>query len=204
MAVKHWALATEDALSESVGSRLLAELPGSVQVWPVLRRGGRGYLRTRMSSWRQMAHRQGVLVLTDLDLIDCPPTLLRDWLAGQGAPPGLLLRIAVRTIESWILADHEAMRRLLGPKVALPPYPDELRNPKQQLLELAQRAPRDVRMDLVKRAGAIASQGIGYNARLADWVASTWSPARAAERSPSLRRTRVRLREQAARLALRS
>ena len=109
------------------------------------------------------------------------------------------MRIAVRTIESWVLADHEAMRQLIGPKVALPACPDDLRNPKQHLLKLAQHARRDVRMDLVKQAGAIASQGIGYNARLADWVASTWSPERAAERSPSLRGTRVRLREQGAR-----
>jgi hypothetical protein len=199
MAVKYWALATEDALSEAVGRRLLAELPGEVEISHALRKGGRGYLRMRMSSWRQMAQRQAVLVLTDLDLIDCPPTLLRDWLAGQGAPAGLLMRIAVRTIESWVLADHEAMRQLIGPKVALPACPDDLRNPKQHLLKLAQHARRDVRMDLVKQAGAVASQGIGYNARLADWVASTWSPERAAERSPSLRRTRVRLREQGAR-----
>jgi hypothetical protein len=195
MAVKYWALATEDALSESVGRRLLAELPGEVEVSHALRKGGRGYLRMRMSSWRQMARHQDVLVLTDLDLIDCPPTLLREWFAGQGAPPGLLLRIAVRTIESWVLADHAAMRQLIGRKVALPACPDELRNPKQHLLKLAQHAPRDVRLDIVKQTGAMASQGVGYNTRLTEWVTSTWSPGRAAERSPSLQRTRARLRE---------
>jgi hypothetical protein len=194
MAVKYWALATEDALSEAVGRRLLAELPGQVEASHELRKGGRGYLRMRMNSWRQMAQRQDVLVLTDLDLIDCPPTLLRDWLAGQSAPPGLLLRIAVRTIESWVLADHAAMRQLIGAKAVLPARPDDLRNPKQHLLNLARKAPRDVRLDLVKEADAIASQGIGYNARLADLVTSKWSPERAAERSPSLRRTRARLR----------
>jgi len=193
--VKTWALATEDALSEAVGRRLLSELSGEVWVSPALRKGGRGYLRMRMNSWRQMASRQGVLVLTDLDLIDCPPTLLRDWHAGRVAPPGLLLRVAVRTIEAWILADHQAMRKLIGPKVPLPSCPDDLRNPKQHLLNLAQHAPRDVRLDLIKQAGAMASQGIGYNARLTDWVTSTWSPDRAAARSPSLRRTRARLRE---------
>jgi hypothetical protein len=201
MAVKYWALATEDALSEAVGRRLLAELP-DVEVTAALRKGGRGYLRMRMSSWRQIAHRQGMLVLTDLDLIDCPPTLLRDWLAGKGAPPGLLLRIAVRTIESWVLADHAAMRQLIGPNVALPARPDELRDPKQHLLKLAQHARRDVRLDLVKQAGTIASQGIGYNTRLTEWVTSTWSPVRAAERSPSLRRTRARLRERDAHMSL--
>lgn len=194
MAVKYWALATEDALSEAVGRRLLAEIPG-VEVSHALRRSGRGYLRTKMNSWRQMARHQVVVVLTDLDRIDCPPTLLRDWLAGKGAPPGLLLRIAVRTIESWVLADHEAIRRLVGPKAELPERPDELRNPKQHMLKLAKQAPREVRLDLVKEAGAIACQGIGYNARLVDLVSSMWSPERAAKRSPSLGRTRVRLRE---------
>jgi len=86
MAVRYWALATEDPLSEALGRRLLAELPEPVEVHPTLRRGGREYLRARMLSFRQMSQRQGVLILTDLDRLECPLELLGHWLGGQAKP----------------------------------------------------------------------------------------------------------------------
>jgi len=200
MAVRNWALATEDPLSEAIGLRLLAELPDRIEVHPKLQRGGSGYLRARMKSLKQISRRQGVLILTDLDRKKCPLELLEDWLEGEPTPPSLLLRIAVRSVESWALSDHEGIRKLIGPRGTLPQRPDELPNPKQHLLKLAQRAPREVRFDLVKQDGAMASQGIGYNACLSDWIRATWSPGRAAKLSPSLRRTRERLRSRAAQL----
>lgn len=189
------ALATEDVLSEAIGLRLLSELPVPVTPSLLLRKSGFGYLRAGMHNWRQLAQRQCVLILTDLDQIACPVAMRSDWLGKTPVPAGLLLRIAVREIESWVLADHEALRLLLGPKGTLPPKPDTLPDPKQHLLKLAKLAPRAIRDDLVKEKGAIASQGIGYNQRLTAWVSTDWSPERAAQRSPSLHRTRLRLRE---------
>jgi hypothetical protein len=157
-----------------------------------------------MKSWVQISQRQGVLLLTDLDRLECPFVLRRDWLKGLTPPPNLVLRVAVRTVESWVLSDQQAMRRLIGTRAVLPRRPDELPNPKQYLLKLAERAPREVRFDLVKQQGAMASQGLGYNARLSEWIRSAWSPSRAAEISPSLQRARERLRERDAQLALRS
>lgn len=194
------ALATEDVLSEAIGLRLLSELPVPVTPSLLLRKGGFGYLRSGMNKWRQLAERQNVLILTDLDQVACPVALRSDWLGNKPAPAGLLLRIAVREVESWVLADHEAMRRLLGQKGNLPPEPDALPDPKQHLLKLAKLASRAVRDDLVKETGAVASQGIGYNQRLTAWVRSDWSAERAAQRSPSLQRTRLRLHELALRL----
>lgn len=194
------ALATEDVLSEAIGLRLLAELPIPVMPSPLLRRDGFGYLRSRMDNWRQLAQRQIVLVLTDLDKVACPIALKEDWLGNKPSPERLMLRIAVREVESWLLADHEAVRKLIGNKGSLPPEPDDLPDPKQQLLKLAKRAARQVRDDLVKETGTVASQGVGYNTRLTDLVRSEWSPERAAQRSPSLRRTRARLNELALRL----
>jgi len=40
--------------------------------------------------------------------------------------------------ESWLLADHDAMRKLIGPRGAAPQHPDELAQPKQHLLRLAE------------------------------------------------------------------
>lgn len=196
------ALATEDELSEAVGVKLLSEHPVLAETSPMLlRRNGLGYLRSRMDSWRQMADRQIVVVLTDLDRLACPLILLADWLgADRQHPENLLLRIAEREVESWLLADHEALGKLLGRKAQFPVQPDTLPDPKQHLLGLAQKAPRAVREDLVAQQGTIARQGIGYNRRLIDWVQTEWSPERAASRSPSLMRARNAMRETAHRV----
>jgi len=197
------ALATEDELSEAVGVKLLAEHRVLAETSPMLlRKNGFGYLRSRMDSWRKMANRQIVLVLTDLDRVACPLALLTDWLGDdRQCPQDLLLRIAVREVEAWLLADHEAVRGLMGNKGRLPMEPDGLPDPKQYLLGLAQNAPRAVREDLVARRGAVASQGLGYNRRLVEWVRADWSPERAAARSPSLSRARRALSAVANRVA---
>ena len=187
-------LATEDELSEEVCLKLAQEV--GLTVHQRLRRGGSGYLKSRVMNFRQMAEHIPVLMLTDLDQSVCAPTLMSDWLGLQQGPPGFLFRVAVREVESWLLADHASMSDFLGLNMgALPNEPDQLNDPKQALLTLAQRARRDVRDDLVARRGAIASQGLGYNARLCNLVRQAWSPHLASERSPSLARTRFRLRE---------
>ncbi len=189
------ALATEDALSEAIGQRLLLELPVVVTLNLLLRKNGFGYLRSGMPKWRELAKRQVVLIITDLDRLNCPQKLVEGWLGNQPAPENLLLRVAVREVESWVLADHEALRKLLGSKGKLPAAPDTLPDPKSHLLALAHSASRSVREDLVQQNGSVASQGIGYNNRLTAWVHSEWCPERASQRSPSLQRARMRLRE---------
>ncbi len=183
------ALATEDELSEAVGIKLLIECCPNLSLQHRLGRKGNGYLRARLANFNQMARYQHVLILTDLDAAACPLRLLRTWAGNLRIHDRLSLRIAVREIESWLLADHVAMRALLGSdKVRLPEDPDMLAYPKAKLLQLAESAPRAVREDICRRQGAVASQGLGYNARLSAFVREHWMPHRAAERSSSLQR----------------
>jgi len=97
----------------------------------------------------------------------------------------------------WALLEGSSMLLLEEPEISLndvlPVAPDELADPKQSLLRLAKGAPRQVRDDLLKAIGGNVAQGLGYNARLSAWVHSDWCPQRAAERSPSLARARLRL-----------
>jgi hypothetical protein len=190
-------LATEDALSEAIAERILADYP-SILIGSRIRRGGNGYLRSNMRAWIEIARHAPVLVVTDLDnTFACPPALLADWLGSHAAPRRLLLRVAVRESEAWLLADHYAMITLLGRRIGgrLPDAPDALTDPKTALLDLAVRAPRDVRLDLRAESGSTARQGLGYNTRLVALVRNLWNPARAAERSPSLRRAIARISE---------
>jgi hypothetical protein len=189
-------LATEDELSEAVTLRILAAFP-SITIGACVRRGGNGYLRSRIRNFCEMARRQGpVLVVTDLDTNVCPAALREDWLRRETQPPGLLLRVAEREIESWPLADHDAVATLLGKpwQRRLPDNPDGLLDPKGFLLHLAKYSPKEVRRDLCAEKGAIAIQGLGYNTRLCHLVGTEWQPDRAAGRSPSLRRALERIR----------
>lgn len=188
------AIATEDQLSEAIALRLIADIPTPHFIQHKLRKTGNGYLRSKMGSWYQMAQHQVMLVLTDLDRANCLVEFRDQWLI-NAPPQNLLLRIAVREVESWVLADHVAMRALIGAKGVLPAAPDELADPKQSLLKLAKSAPKPIREDLLKTIDGNLAQGLGYNARLTAWVNSEWSPQRAAERSPSLARARLRLNE---------
>lgn len=188
------AIATEDQLSEAIALRLIADIPTPHFIQHKLGRTGNGYLKSKMNSWYQMAQQQVMVVLTDLDRANCLVEFRDQWLV-TAPPQNLLLRIAVREVESWVLADHVAMRALIGAKGVLPATPDELADPKQSLLTLAKSAPKQVRADLLKTIDGNLSQGLGYNARLKAWVNSEWSPQRAAERSPSLARARLRLNE---------
>lgn len=188
------AIATEDQLSEAIALRLIADIPTPHVVQLKLGKTGNGYLKSKMNSWYQMAQHQVMLVLTDLDRANCLVEFRDQWLV-TAPPKNLLLRIAVREVESWVLADHIAMRTLIGGKGVLPAAPDDLVDPKQSLLKLAKSAPKQVREDLLKTIDDNLAQGLGYNARLTAWISSEWSPQRAAERSPSLARARLRLNE---------
>lgn len=194
--MKFVTLATEDALSEAIGKRLLIDAGYRIEPSPILRKNGFGYLRSKMDSWCEMAKRKPVLLLTDLDTAACPIDLRAAWIGKRKPTENLMLRIAVREIEAWLLADHQALRTLIGSRGKLPPDPDALPDPKQFLLRLvARQASREIREELVANAGAIASQGMGYNSRLSHLVATVWDPERAGTRSKSLQRTRNRIAE---------
>lgn len=90
----------------------------------------------------------------------------------------------------------ELRKDWMGNRGTLPPNPDLLPDPKQYLLRLiAKQARRNIREELVAEKGAIASQGIGYNAHLGEWIRTVWRPERAACRSNSLQRARLRIGE---------
>ena len=179
--------------------RLAAE--AGLQVSQLIRRNGKGYLQSRFRNFCQMASFQTVLVLADLDRARSPSELLADWFGTREAPSGLVVRFAVREVEAWILADHQAMRELVGSRAGrFPDDPESLLDPKQTLLNLARRAPRQVRDDLLPARGAVASQGLGFNSRMSEVIQRSWDPARASKQSPSLQRARNRLREVAERL----
>ena len=181
-------LATEDALSEAVGLKLIYTFLPGFEIDLKLGRKGNGLLKRNISAYCEIAKRAPFLLITDLDAATCAPALVSRWLGSITPPDSFLFRVAVREVESWLLADQVSMKRLLGNSVNVPRDPDSVRDPKECLLHLAQGAPRAVRRDLLIEKGSIASQGLGYNQRLCEYVKNFVEPIRAAERSDSLHR----------------
>jgi hypothetical protein len=192
-------VATEDQLSEAVARRLVAEARDTKDEIRCVRKGGAGYLKGTLRKFAEAAQRCPVLVLTDLDRVGCAPALVTNWAEGIRMPPRLVFRVAVREIETWLLADREAVARFLGVStMRIERNPETIPDPKRYLLALAEKSPRQLRNDLLPTKGAAASQGFGYNARLCEFVESGWSPDRAAESSSSLRRAIERIDDCAA------
>lgn len=138
---------------------------------------------------RAAAHLGLVLGLTDLEQHSCAPALIAKKV-GERLHPNFLLRIQVRELESWLLADATGWARFLNVSEALvPKAPDELPDPKRALVTLARHCRRrSLTEDLVPEEGRPATVGPGYTPRVAEFIRKTWEPHRAAERSPSLRR----------------
>ena len=184
-------LAVEDVLSEWVARRALATRPVGYAIGPVFSQGGYGYLKKQARAFNNAAKACPFLLLTDLDRTPCPSQLITEWV-GQVRHPHLLLRVAVREVESWLLGDPVGLSAFLGLRT---PFdfgnPELLADPKLELLKLANRSPRRViRESLTWKDAASGrlSQGPDYNAPLARFAATDWNIAAARKKCRSLER----------------
>lgn len=188
-------IAFEDEPSEAVLRKLIAAADRGFSVSRVFPARGNGQLKARMATFRSASHVVPHVILTDLDRYPCPLALLRDWKATD-LPSGLLVRIAVREVEAWLLADREGIADFLGiPKTKLLTNPEADPDPKRTLLNLARRSrKRRLATEMVPEPGSCASIGPLYNRRLCEFVATAWNMERAIPLAPSLDRAFARLR----------
>src|ERR1041385_8982694 len=97
-------LAVEDDLSESVLRKLLGDTNREYTIGMVFGGRGFGYLRNRVENFNAAAvSGTPIILLTDLDQHGCAPEIIHDWLQQQ-PHANLVFRVAVREVESWLLA----------------------------------------------------------------------------------------------------
>lgn len=116
--------------------RKLAIMYG-LKVGPTYDCRGKSKLDQRLDGFLQAAQFGPWIILRDLDHdFECAPTLVRGM---QIAAPDLgCFRVAVRSIEAWLLADRKGASSWLRVKEsAIPSDPELLANPKQRLVQLA-------------------------------------------------------------------
>lgn len=179
--------AVEGLVDETVIKSLINEA-GAV-TGHVYGKKGKPSLRASIAGYNNAAKFRPWVVLIDLDQdASCAPELCHNWIANKGAK--LCFRVAVRAIESWLLADRESIAKFLSvAQSRIPINPESEPNPKHVMVDLAARSTRrSIREDMVPRPGSGRSVGPAYTSRLIEFVQSSlWRPKTAAERSQSLR-----------------
>jgi hypothetical protein len=199
-------LAAEDSVGLALGRRLILEHP-DLTIFRAEDGRGFGRLRAAAERYYDMA-RNGVpvVLLTDLDRQVCPMSLVEEWMGGKHPPhTDFLLRVCVREAEAWVMADSEAVARFLGVRSAeVPSEPEQLPDPKQELLRLARRCTRNLRNGLLPAGRSKAQVGWEYNRLLTKFIEEHWNPCVAEARAPSLQRARQRIAELSDRIRLRT
>ena len=184
-------LVYEDVLSGAVLEKILDHVEADYVVGLRLSKNGFGYIKKNIRGFNKAAQGSPYLVLTDLDQTDCPITLIQDWLGGQPKHPNLLFRIAVREVESWLLADSRAFSDFFAVDLAkVPQNPDQVDDPKRDLINLVRTSKqKDLRQAIVPEKGSTAKVGKDYNAPLLKFISQQWRVREAMNQSKSLQRT---------------
>lgn len=186
--------AVEGDLDEAVLRRLVRHC--GAELGNVYGREGKSQLKASIGGYNAAAKRFPWVVLVDLDEShECAGELRTEWLPDEA--PLMCLRVAVRQVESWLLADKDSAAPFLGVSQAtLPADPDAELHSKRRLVHLAERSRwRPIREGLVPPPGSGRAVGPLYNALLRRFVVDRWKPDVAATRSESLRRCLLALEE---------
>lgn len=180
-------LATEGLDDEAAAKKICAVLQIPVHIsYPM---GGKTRLDPKIPAYNRAASSFAPwLVLRDLDAdARCPSELCGRLINNKTEP--LLLRIPVKSIESWLMADPINLSSFLGlSQSKIPPNPEELPNPKVAMVNLARRSRRRAIRAMVPQEGFSVQVGPEYTAKLIEFSRHHWDPLRAATLSNSLHR----------------
>lgn len=173
---------------ESVFLPVVLDQIGRADLQPTIRDAGGGNKFWPMARrYNEAGKHTMVIGLADLEQAACAPALLAAKLPRKSA--GFHLRLAVRMLESWLLADRHSMAAFLKvPIAAIPVEPDSVHHPKRTLVDIARRSTsRAVRDALVPDdSGGIV--GPEYVPAMSEFITDRWQAATARTASPSLER----------------
>lgn len=184
-------LVVEDLLTKSVALEILKATGKSFSVNTVYDSGGFGYIKSKIIGFNSASKGCPYLVITDLDSGECAAGLIADWFGTVSVEHNLIFRVAVKEVESWILADRESFSGFLGIRADLiPEDTDTLTDPKASLVSLSAKCrKRSLRERIVPDETNIgAKQGPDYNGALIEFVQRCWRIRSAVNHSPSLKR----------------
>lgn len=192
----------EDDLSLELVKQVLIKTNSSFiidKVWPDTTRNkasrGNGYIFKKIKGFNNAANHSHFLVLTDLDTRECAPSF-RAELVPQGCNKNMILRIAVREVEAWVLADRPGFADFLGIALkSLPDNMDDIKDPKELLFKIVKKSKkRDLKNGILPHSST-AKYGPDYNGQLISFLQKHWNLKNAVKYSDSLNRFVKALRD---------
>ena len=190
----YFSLAVEGDLDAVVAARIVALAGGGIH--NIYGKRGKSLLRRSVIGYNEAAKFSPWLFLVDLDHdFDCAPLLRKEWI--QQTAPLMVFRVAVREVESWLMADGETLAEFLGvAKARVPVDVESLGDPKRALVDIAARSRiKKIRDDIVPRPGSGRETGRAYSTRMIQYVETLWRPDFAAESCASLAACKKRVSE---------
>ena len=178
--------AVVEGYMEAVFLPLVLKQIGRSDLQPIIRIAGGGQnFWVIAERYNEAGKRSSVLGLADLEETQCAPLLLARKLPYKS--PGFHLRIAVRMLESWLLADRQSMAKFLKVRIsALPTNPDCESHAKRLLVDIARKSTsKTIRTALVPD-GSGAVVGPDYVATMNKFIEQDWRVSVARMTSPSL------------------
>lgn len=189
--------AVEGPIDEAVLRRVVEHIGATLG--SVYGKNGKATLLKQLPSYNQAARFLPWIVLVDLDHdAECAPPAQAQWLPTPASQ--MCFRIAVREVESWLLADRESLASFLAVASSrIPTNPENLDDPKTTLVNLARKSRRrDIRLGMVPRQGSGRSEGPAYASHVIEYAQGSWRPDVAIQHADSLQRLCLRLTERIA------
>jgi hypothetical protein len=193
----------EDEVTRAIIKRIIRYI-GNLPIDPVIQPVRGSQLKNLLENYNRLAASRDIIILTDLDTIDCAPTLIRNWFTDKGISrhKNLTFRVAVTEGESWLLADRKGFATWLKIPIDLIPPPAS-QNPRKEPKEIevrphckpslfimknlaSQSTDKEKCRMLTPREGA--RKGPQYNSCLLPFIEDKWNITAAIQCSSSLRR----------------
>ena len=178
--------AVVEGYMESVFLPVVLDQIGRADLEPIIRiAGGGSKFWLDAARYNEAGKHTTVMGLADLEREQCASALLASKFRHKSS--GFHLRIAVRMLESWLLADRQAMARFLKvPISTLPMNPDGEAHAKRVLVDIARRSTsKNIRDALVPDdSGGVV--GPDYAATMSKFIEQHWRVSVARKSSPSL------------------
>jgi hypothetical protein len=178
----------EDEPTWAVMQKMLSQYPERFCIQNNIPCNGYGKIRKKIGIYNNAARNNYFFIITDLDTGECAPSLIREWLPHEQSQK-MFFRVAVKEVESWLLADRDNIARFIGVRKELMSFrPDEISDPKNELISLVRiKGKKSLRSDIVP-IDRNAKQGPGYNMQLREFIKKHWDISNARKYSPSLER----------------
>jgi hypothetical protein len=164
----------EDLLQEIILEKIVSIYRPDINLYNAIGKKGNGYIKAKLRAFNDASDALPHIILTDLDMVKCAPALLNELITFPLSDK-LMLRIAEKEADAWIMADRNAFADFAGiPVNKIPLNTQQIPDPKEFLINLARRSRRKIIKDIVP-AGT-SRVGPGYNPILQDFVINFWDP----------------------------